>query len=90
MSISSIKNWDTLESLVSVYLIAAAGSPSTEPKLPWPSMRGKLIENSWTILTKASYTDWSPCGWYLPITSPTTLADFLNCFDQSYPPLYIA
>ena len=24
------------------------------------------------------------------ITSPTILADFLNCLDQSYPPLYIA
>ena len=24
------------------------------------------------------------------MTSPTTLADFLNCLDQSKPPLYIA
>ncbi len=25
----------------------------------------------------ASYTATSPCGWYLPITSPTTRAHFL-------------
>ena len=23
----------------------------------------------------ASYAAWSPCGWYLPSTSPTTAAD---------------
>ena len=28
--------------------------------------------------TIASYTDWSPWGWYLPNTSPTTRADFLG------------
>src|SRR5664279_2809779 len=27
--------------------------------------------------TSASYTLESPCGWYLPSTSPTTVADFL-------------
>ena len=27
--------------------------------------------------TIASYTELSPCGWYLPSTSPTTVADFL-------------
>ena len=36
----------SLESLASVYLYAAAGSPSTEPKLPCPSTNGKLIEKS--------------------------------------------
>ena len=34
-------------------------------------------DHSWAILTMASYTDVSPCGWYLPSTSPTILADFL-------------
>ena len=82
-SISSIRYWDTFDNLVSVYLMAAAGSPSIDPKFPWPSTKGRLIEKSCTIRTNASYTDWSPWGWYLPITSPTILADFLNCFDQS-------
>ena len=27
--------------------------------------------------TMVSYTELSPCGWYLPSTSPTILADFL-------------
>ena len=40
--------------LASVYLIAAALSPSTEPKLPWPSTSIYLIEKSWAILTNAS------------------------------------
>ncbi len=30
----------------SVYRIAAAASPSTEPKLPWPSTSGVRIEKS--------------------------------------------
>ena len=38
----------------SVYLIAAALSPSTEPKLPCPSTNVYLIEKSCAILTKAS------------------------------------
>ncbi|MNO66868.1 hypothetical protein D3C76_576670 [compost metagenome] len=46
----------------SVYLIAAAESPSTEPKFPCPSTNIYLIEKSCAILTKASYTDESPCG----------------------------
>ena len=33
-------------SFTSVYLIAAAGSPSIEPKLPCPSTRGYLREKS--------------------------------------------
>ena len=32
--------------LVSVYLIAAGGSPSMDPKFPCPDIKGKLIENS--------------------------------------------
>ena len=63
--------------LASVYLIAAALSPSTDPKLPCPSTNIYLIEKSCAILTNASYTDESPCGWYLPKTSPTILAHFL-------------
>ena len=57
--------------------MAAGGSPSTEPKLPWPSTRGYLSENGWAILTMASYAAVSPWGWYFPRTSPTTVADFL-------------
>ena len=60
----------------SVYRIAAGGSLSTEPKLPWPSMSGMRIEKSWAIRTRASYTAVSPWGWYLPSTSPTTRAHF--------------
>ena len=63
--------------LASVYLIAAGLSPSTEPKLPWPSTSKYLKLQSCAILTIASYTDVSPWGWYLPKTSPTILADFL-------------
>ena len=33
--------------------------------------------------TMVSYTDWSPCGWYLPMTSPTIRADFLYGRFQS-------
>ena len=64
-------------SLASVYLIAAAESPSIEPKLPCQSMSGYLKEKSWAILTIASYTELSPCGWYFQRTSHTTAADFL-------------
>ena len=70
----------SLESLVirdSVYRIAAALSPSIDPKLPWPSTSSYLIEKSCAILTSASYTELSPWGWYLPKTSPTIRADFL-------------
>ncbi len=38
----------------SVYLYAAAGSPSTEPKLPWPSMRGCRREKLWAMRTMES------------------------------------
>ena len=47
----------SLESFVildSVYLIAAALSPSIDPKLPCPSTSSYLIEKSWAIRTKAS------------------------------------
>ena len=32
---------------------------------------------SCAMRTMVSYTAVSPCGWYLPMTSPTTRADFL-------------
>ena len=38
----------------SVYLMAAAGSPSTEPKLPWPFMSVMRMLKSCAILTIAS------------------------------------
>mgnify|MGYP005677959893 CR=1 FL=1 len=41
---------------------AAGGSPSMDPKLPWPSTSMSLIENSWAILTMESYIAASPCG----------------------------
>mmetsp|Transcript_28832 Transcript_28832/g.68676 ORF Transcript_28832/g.68676 Transcript_28832/m.68676 type:complete len:200 (+) Transcript_28832:975-1574(+) len=65
-----------LVSLHSVYLIAAAGSASIEPKFPCPSIRGSFVEKDCASLTSASYTALSPCGWYFPSTSPTTLAHF--------------
>ena len=40
--------------LASVYLIAAAGSPSTEPKLPWPFTSVIRILKSCAIRTIAS------------------------------------
>jgi hypothetical protein len=36
------------------------------------------IENGCAMRTIASYTDMSPCGWYLASTSPTTRAHFLK------------
>ena len=35
--------------------------------------------NSCAMRTRESYTAVSPCGWYLPSTSPTTRAHFLPC-----------
>ena len=40
--------------------------------------------------TMVSYTAVSPCGWYLPMTSPTTRADFLYALFQSLPSSRIA
>ena len=77
LSISERRSSDIFCILASVYLIAAGLSPSTEPKLPWPSTKIYLRLHSWAILTIVSYTELSPCGWYFPITSPTILADFL-------------
>ena len=34
--------------------MAAALSPSIEPKLPWPLIKGYLSEKSWAILTNVS------------------------------------
>ena len=45
-SISSSICFEILSSRLSVYRIAAGGSPSIEPKFPWPSTRGYLSENS--------------------------------------------
>ncbi len=64
-------------SRASVYRIAAGGSSSTDPKLPWPSTSVCRIEKLCAMRTRASYTGESPCGWYLPSTSPTTAALFL-------------
>ena len=38
----------------SVYRMAAGGSLSTEPKLPWPSMSGMRMEKSCAMRTSAS------------------------------------
>ena len=43
------------------------------------------MEKSCAMRTSASYTLWSPCGWNLPSTSPTTRAHFLNGFFESSP-----
>ena len=48
--------------LASVYLIAAAPSPSTDPKFPCPCTNGYLSEKSCAILTRESYIAVSPCG----------------------------
>ncbi len=40
-------------SLASVYRMAAAPSPSTDPKFPCPSTRGYLVDQSCAILTRA-------------------------------------
>jgi hypothetical protein len=58
----------------SVYRIAAALSPSTDPKFPCPSTSMCRIEKSCAKRTIASYTAVSPCGWYFPNTSPTIRA----------------
>src|SRR5215217_2417048 len=41
-------------SRASVYLIAPGGSPSTLPKLPWPSTSGYLSAKSWAMRASAS------------------------------------
>ena len=62
----------------SVYRIAAAPSPSIEPKLPCPSTSAMPFLKSCSSTTSVSYIELSPCGWYLPIVSPTIRAD-LRC-----------
>ena len=42
---SANKSCESFAMRTSVYLIAAGASPSTEPKLPCPSINGCLIEN---------------------------------------------
>ena len=39
---------------ISVYRMAAAASPSMEPKLPWPSTSGWRMEKSWAMRTMVS------------------------------------
>ena len=51
--ISAVKSMEILLSLASVYRMAAAPSPSTEPKLPCPSTSGYLVDHSCAILTNA-------------------------------------
>ena len=46
----------------SVYLMAAALSPSIEPKFPCPSIKLYLRDHGCAILTSESYTEESPCG----------------------------
>ncbi len=74
----------------SVYRMAAGGSPSTEPKLPCPSTSIVRIEKSCAMRAMASYTAASPCGWYLPSTSPTMRADFLYAEPARIPMSYMA
>ena len=45
---------------------------------------------SWVMRTIVSYTAVSPCGWYLPMTSPTVQADFLCGFVGERPASVIA
>ena len=53
--ISSRKAWWAIgANLVSVYLIAAGGSLSTDPKFPCPLRVGYLVEKFCTSLTNAS------------------------------------
>ena len=40
--------------------------------------------------TSESYTAMSPCGWYLPSTSPTTVAHFLYGRPGTSPSSFIA
>ena len=51
--ISFIISMEILLKRASVYRMAAAPSPSTEPKFPWPSTSGYLVDHSWAMLTKA-------------------------------------
>ena len=53
-SISSSISSAILVNLASVYLIAAAPSPSIDPKFPCPSTSGYLSDQGWASLTIAS------------------------------------
>ena len=57
-TVSSSTSWSSSAaidaSLHSVYLIAAAESPSMLPKLPWPSIIGYRMEKLCAILTRVS------------------------------------
>ena len=43
---SAVSSMEILLKRASVYLMAAAPSPSTEPKFPCPSTRGYLVDQS--------------------------------------------
>ena len=58
--ISASISIEILERRASVYLIAAALSPSTDPKFPCPSTRGARKDQSCAILTNAPYMELSP------------------------------
>ena len=58
------------DQLIKELLEKSARSASGGNLQPW---KVYVINNE----TMDSYTAVSPCGWYLPMTSPTTLADFL-------------
>ena len=70
--------------------MAAAPSPSTEPKLPWPSTKGYRMEKSCARRTMASYTEASPWGWNLPSTSPTIRADLRKGLSGVMPNSFIS
>ena len=84
-SISERSSWAIKAIFTSVYLMAAAESPSTDPKFPCPNNKGYRKLKSWTNLTRESYTAASPWGWYFPKTSPTTRADFLVALSKVSP-----
>src|SRR6056300_1339712 len=67
LSISESISSAILRIRTSVYRIAAGLSPSTLPKLPWPSTSMYRSDQSCAIRTMVSYTELSPCGWYYPI-----------------------
>ena len=54
LSISRKSSRARLLSFISVYLYAAAPSPSIEPKFPWPSISGSLSVKSCAMRTAAS------------------------------------
>ena len=61
-------------SRASVYRMAAGGSPSTDPKLPW-RIDQRVAEREVLGHPDQGVVDGaSPCGWYFFMTSPTAAA----------------